>query len=92
MNAPAGTGRGYDQVLSLAGGTAAGAGIVPLMQRCWGSVARLAAQLYRESDVKHADVLAALQLTEQTAPIGLPSIRSGAVPGSFRVSCPSVAV
>jgi hypothetical protein len=84
-----GTGRGDDRVLSLAGGTAAGAGIVPLLERCFPAIRRVAAQLYRESAVKHGDVLAALGLTEDTAPMGLAAIRSGCRPGSFTITRPA---
>jgi hypothetical protein len=80
-------------VLNRNGGTAAGAEVVPLLQRAWPAVTRLAAQLYRTGEVFPSDVVAALRLSRDAATraIELSMIRSGAAPGSFtsRASSPS---
>ncbi len=77
--------RDYTQ-LSLCGGTAAGAAVVQLLERTWPAIITAARQLHRDGEIDHHDVLAALQLTEQTAPMGLAAIRSGSTPGSFTIT------
>ncbi len=73
-------------MLSAGGGTAAGVGITPLLTRCWPAICAVAAQVLRDGQIWHADVLAALGLTAATAPMGLSMIRSGSVPGSVTVT------
>ena len=78
-------------VLTAAGGESAGDAITPLLERCWPSVAEVAAKLHQTGQVSHADVLAALRLSadDQTRALEVSMIRSGAAPGSFTVSRPS---
>ena len=85
-----GTGCHDRQVLTAAGGESAGDAIVPLLERCWPSVAELAAKLHQTGKVSHADVLAALRLSadDQTRAVEVSMIRSGAKPGSFTVKRP----
>ena len=83
------TGREDYRVLLDVGGSAAGAGVIPVLARCWPSVAALAAQLWRETIIRHSDVLAALGLTEATAGMGISMIRSGCAPGSFTITRPA---
>jgi hypothetical protein len=75
-----------DHELSLTGGSFKGAGLVPLLERCWPSVARLAAQLWSDSEVRHQHVCAALQIPERDNGFHLSLIRSGSVPGTFTVT------
>ena len=86
----AGSGCKDREVLTAAGGPDAGEAVIPLMERCWPSVAELAAKLHRHGKVSHSDVLAALRLSDDagTRSIELSMIRSGATPGSFSVSRP----
>jgi hypothetical protein len=49
----------------------------------------MARQLHREGEIDHADVLAALGLTAQTAAYGLALIRAGSVSGQFRMTIPA---
>lgn len=72
--------------LSMCGGTVAGAGVVPLLQRCWSALLSAATQLHKHGEIDHHDVLDALQLTEATAPMGVSLIRSGGTPGTFTVT------
>jgi hypothetical protein len=75
--------------LSMCGGTVAGAGVVPLLQRCWSSVIAAAKVLHKEGEITRHDVLDALHLTEATAPMGLAVIRSGCAPGTFIITRPA---
>ena len=63
---------------------------MPLLERCWPSVAELAANLHQHGQVSHADVLAALRLSadDQTRAVEVSMIRSGAAPGEVKVSRP----
>ena len=65
-----------------------GVAVVPLPQRCWPAICKLAGKLCAESHVRHADVTAALGLSvdPDTAAIELAHIRAGCAPGSFTVS------
>ena len=86
-----GTGCHDKQVLTAAGGESAGDAITPLLERCWPSVAELAAKLHQTGKVSHADVLAALRLSADpdTRALETAAIKSGMAPGSFTVSRPS---
>ena len=64
----------------------AGAGVVPLLERCWPSIRTLAAQMWRDSEVRHADVCAALGIPPQDNGFELALIRSGSAPGTFTVT------
>jgi hypothetical protein len=75
-----------DGELSRSGGSFMGAGVVPLLERCWPSVAQLAAQLWTNSEVRHEHVCAALQIPERDNGFHLSLIRSGSAPGSFTVT------
>lgn len=75
-----------DRELSRAGGSATGAGIVPLLDRCWPSVAKLAAQLWSNSDVRHADVCAALHIPARDNGFHLSLLRSGTAPANLKVT------
>ena len=83
-----GTGCHDRAVLTAAGGESAGESIVPLLERCWPSVAELAAKRLRHGQVSHADVLAALRLSDDAATraVEVSMLKSGAEPGSFKVS------
>ena len=76
------------EVLTAAGGSDAGDAVVPLLERCWPSVAELAALLFRTGKVSHSDVLAALKLSDDAGvrAVELAQIKAGAVPGSFTIS------
>jgi len=75
-------------VLCASGGTAAGSDVVPLMERCWPAVAKVASKLLIESRASHEDVCSALGLSRHSRGIELAMIRSGSSPGSFRVTAP----
>ena len=81
-------GTGDDQVLMAAGGVAAAAGVPGLLTRNWAGVCRLAGAVYRQGTARHADVLAALGLSDDAATraVELSLLRSGAAPGTFRVA------
>lgn len=65
--------------------------IVPVLERCWPSIISLAAQLYRNGQAGHSDVLDALGIGyTDDLQMAVASIRAGAVPGSFR--CAKAAV
>ncbi|MGE5693950.1 MAG: hypothetical protein ACM4D3_01565 [Candidatus Sericytochromatia bacterium] len=83
-----GTGCKDRNMLSAAGGTAAGVGIVPLLERCWPTICEVATQLFGHSQVSHDDVTKALGLSvdPNTAAIELAHIRVGSAPGSFTVT------
>ncbi len=76
------------EVLTAAGGSDSGDAVVPLLERCWPSVAELAALLFRTGKVSHTDVLAALKLSSdpQVRSIELAQIKAGAAPGTFTIS------
>ncbi|WP_374025610.1 hypothetical protein [Mycobacterium sp. HNNTM2301] len=75
-----------DRELSRAGGSVTGAAIVPLLERCWPSVAKLAAQLWSNSEVRHADVCAALRIPQRDNGFHLSLIRSGTPPENLKVT------
>ena len=79
--------RDYAELMA-AGGTAFGVGITALLERCWDPIRSLARQLHRVGEINHDDVLSALHLTAQTAPMGLSMIRSGCAPGTFTITRP----
>lgn len=80
-----GPGRGDAAVLSAAGGISSGVGITPVLERCRGSVARLAAQLYRESSMRHSDVCSPRSADRADRADRPLMIRSGCAPGTFTV-------
>ncbi|MCV7377939.1 hypothetical protein BST11_21005 [Mycobacterium alsense] len=75
-----------DRELSRAGGSVTGAGVVPLLERCWPSVAKLAGRLWQHSDVRHEHVCAALQIPASDNGFHLSLIRAGTAPGSLKVT------
>jgi hypothetical protein len=77
-------------VLRRSGGTSAAAEVVPLLERCWPSVVKLAVQVFRGGEVSHPDVVAALRLSRDpaTRAFELANIRAGAAPGTFTVTAP----
>jgi len=81
---------GDDQVLLASGGTAAGAAIMPMIERCWGPICAVAGKICASGHVRHRDVLEALGSSSDgpTAALQLSHIRSGSVPGSFTVTRP----
>ena len=83
-----GTSRKDRAMLSAAGGIVAGAGITPLLMRCWPAICAVAAKLWRDSEIGHADVCAALGLTDGGGPgsLELAMIRNGSAPGTFTVT------
>ena len=82
--------RDYVELLA-SGGTAAAAHVVPVLERCWEAVIAAARQLHTEGEIGHADVCAALGLTDGGGPgsIELAMIRSGSRPGSFTITRPA---
>ena len=79
------------QVLTAAGGESAGESIVPLLERCWPSIAGLAELLHRNGKASYSDVLRVLSLSEDPGAraIEVSMIRSGAAPGTFTVKRPA---
>ncbi|BBX92727.1 M50 family metallopeptidase [Mycolicibacterium boenickei] len=77
--------RADDRALCAAGGPSAGAEVVGLLERCWPAVKALTTRLYFSGQVDHADVCAALGLTDDGGPssLGLALICSGNAPGTF---------
>jgi len=77
-----------DRTLCASGGPSAGAGVVTLLELCWSAVEVVTTKLYRTGRADHADVCAALGLSDDGGPgsLGLAMIRSGSVPGSFAVT------
>ena len=77
-----------DKSLCAAGGHAEGAGVVSLLTRCWSPVVTVAKKLFRDGEVGHDDVCAALGLSDEGGPgsFELALIRSGSAPGTFTVS------
>jgi hypothetical protein len=61
-----------------------------LLTRCWHAVVVVAQRLWRDSEVRHADVCQALGLSDDGGPgsFELALIRSGHAPGSFTVTRP----
>jgi hypothetical protein len=60
--------------------------VLPLLTRCWSSVAELATRLYTHGSATHRDVLDALGVPGTSVQQHhAAAIRSGAVPGSFTV-------
>lgn len=53
-----------EQALIASGGTHLGLSVVPLMERAWPAVVRVAQQLHRSGEVTQADVLAALGISD----------------------------
>lgn len=82
-------GCGDDQTV-LASGPAAltAARVAPLVERCWPAIRAVAGTLVGRGSVVAADVSAALRLSAdpQVRGVQLANIRSGAAPGSFRVT------
>lgn len=87
-----GHGRKDAATLSLAGGTHLGSGVQPLLAAAWPSVLTLTKRLYRDGEVHHEDVLAALGVNTKR-PIGsqLSSIRAGmqTVPAFTKTPAPA---
>jgi hypothetical protein len=79
------------EVLVAAGGSHSGDEVMPLLERCWGAVESVAGLLHRTGKASHSDVLRALSLSDDAATrqLEVALIRSGAAPGSFKVSRPS---
>lgn len=67
------------RALTAAGGTHLGAGITPLVERCWPAVVRTAQAIHRTGEVHQEDVLAALDITDGggRTSVQLASLRSG---------------
>lgn len=84
-----GAGRVDRNLISAAGGPAAAAGIVPVLQRCWPSIVTVAAQLWRTTDARHGDICAALGIPAADNSHELSLIRSGCAPGSFTITTPA---
>jgi hypothetical protein len=86
-----GSGRADERLLLDHGGTATGAAVIPLLERCWPAIRALAARIAEHSSVRHDDVCAALGLSTDpaTMAVGLAHLRSGRTPGSFTVSRPA---
>jgi hypothetical protein len=74
------------EALCAAGGTVAAAGVVPALERCWPSIAKLAGKLFVTGEIRHSDVCAALGIPETDNGHHLALIRSGSAPGSFTVT------
>jgi len=65
--------------LTAAGGIHEGAGVVPILDRCWPAVLTVARQLHRDGVINHADVCAAMGITDGGGytSVQLASLRSG---------------
>ncbi|MGH3583202.1 MAG: hypothetical protein ACRDUB_16545 [Mycobacterium sp.] len=74
-----------DTALIAAGGGhhAVDPGVRDLLERCWPAAMVLAGQLFKNGEVRHEHVLAALGLNEGNAAHGLAVIKSGSAPGTF---------
>ncbi|WP_157897492.1 hypothetical protein [Mycobacteroides chelonae] len=60
--------------------------VLPLVLRCWPSIAQLASQIHHEGSVDHAAVLAALGIpSAEDALLHAAHIKAGSTPGSFRI-------
>ncbi|MDV3291915.1 hypothetical protein [Mycobacterium avium] len=68
-----------DRALIAAGGTHLGTAVVPLVERCWPAVVRVAQQLHRSGEAHQEDVLAALGVTDGggLTSVELAGLRSG---------------
>ena len=73
-----------DKSLCAAGGPAVGAGVVSLLDRCWPAVKAVTKQLFYAGEIGHADVCAALGLSDDGGPgsLDLAVIRSGSAPAA----------
>jgi hypothetical protein len=62
--------------------------VLRVVLRCWPAVGQLATRLVCDGPVGHADVCAALGLTDDGEPgsVALAMIRSGSAPGTFTVT------
>jgi hypothetical protein len=62
--------------------------VLPMVLRCWTAIGDLATELCLGHEIDHADVCAALGLTDEGGPgsLGLAMIRSGSAPGTFTVT------
>ncbi|MGV7518138.1 hypothetical protein PJM49_26465 [Mycobacterium kansasii] len=71
-----------ERVLIASGGTHLGHFVTPLVERAWPGVIRVAQQLYRAGEATHADVLAALGITDGGGPtsVQLANLRAGMRP------------
>lgn len=78
------THRADDRALCAAGGPSEGTGVVGLLERCWPAVKELTTRLYFDGQVDHADVCAALGLTDDGGPasLGLACLRAGLRPNT----------
>ncbi len=67
------------RVLTAAGGTHEGAGVVPILDRCWDAVLTVARKLYNVGEAHRDDVLSALGITDGGGYYSsqLASLRSG---------------
>lgn len=63
------------KALIAAGGPEAGRGAIALLERCWPAVEMLAGKLFRDGQIGHRDVCAALGLSDDGGP------------GSFELAC-----
>lgn len=83
-------GRKDQRVLIAAGGTHHGRFIQPVVERAWPAVIRVAQQLYRTGEVLHADVCAALDVTDGGGPTSsqLAGLRAGMRPVPPLVTTP----
>lgn len=68
-----------ERALIAAGGTHLGTAVVPLMERCWPAVVRVAQKLHKAGEVHQQDVLAALGVTDGggLTSVELAGLRSG---------------
>ncbi|WP_326544690.1 hypothetical protein QGN31_06555 [Mycobacterium sp. 2-64] len=67
------------QALVAAGGPAAGLAVIPLLERCWPAVERVAAELLVKGQVGHDEICTALGVTDDGGPgsLELANIRAG---------------
>jgi hypothetical protein len=75
-----------DRTLCAAGGWSAAAGVVPLLERCWPAVVKVAQQLLHDGEIFHEQVCEAMQVQAKDNGHHLALIRSGCAPGSFTVT------
>ncbi|EFG74823.1 hypothetical protein HMPREF0591_5263 [Mycobacterium parascrofulaceum ATCC BAA-614] len=71
-----------DRMLIASGGTHLGHFVTPLIERTWPAVMRVARRLYDTGEATHADVCAALGLTDDGGPgsVQLANLRAGMRP------------
>lgn len=84
-----GSGCEDDAILLASAATATAATkVTPLVVACWKPILRLAGKIAADAVVRHRDVTESLGLSSDgpTCALQLSHIRSGAAPGSFRVS------